>query len=326
MTLPNIVLIATGGTIAGQASHPEHLSAYKSGQRSAHQLLDAVPHIKQLAQVEVENFSRIDSKDATPIFWQDLGRFVQKILNRHYVCGVAITHGTDTLEETAYYLNLTLKTSKPVVLTAAMRAANALSADGPINLFHSIKLAAHAPAGGLGALVCINQQIHSAREVSKTNTMHLDSFSSPNSGPLGCITDHQVQLFQAPLKKHTVNSRFTVDTPLEKVDILYGYAGICLELVRFISQRVKGLVWAGPGNGALSADLEEFLKTCKDLSFVRSSRTGSGMVQNDSEDFDLSNRWITANTLNPQKARVLLALCLGEKLNQPDLQAYFDEY
>ena len=199
-SLPRIAVLATGGTIAGEAGDAAKTSGYKAGVVGVDKLLHAVPFLSQVARIHAEQVASIDSKDMTPALWAALGSRVNALLAQDDIDGIVITHGTDTLEETAYLLHLTVKSEKPVVLTAAMRPSTALSADGPLNLLNAVTVAASKASWKQGVLVAFNNQIHGGRDVTKTSTYAVDAFRSPEGGALGWVQDGQVEYQRAVVK------------------------------------------------------------------------------------------------------------------------------
>jgi L-asparaginase len=210
-TPPNIVVLATGGTIAGAASTNVQ-AGYTSGQVGVEQLIAAVPEAKKLASLRGEQISNIGSQDMNDEVWLKLANRVNALVAMPDVAGVVITHGTDTIEETAYFLNLVVKSKKPVVLTAAMRPATALSADGPLNFFNAVAVAANKEAADRGVLVVINDWIHGAASLTKTNTTAVQTFMSPIWGLLGTVSYGQCEFFRGPVGKHTDGSEFSTWT------------------------------------------------------------------------------------------------------------------
>ncbi|MFW7347989.1 MAG: asparaginase [Pigmentiphaga sp.] len=319
MSLPRLCIVATGGTIAGASARPQATMAYAAGALDVAELCASVPGLDEVADIRAEQFAAIDSKNATPAFWQSLAGRVQSLLDAG-ADGVIVTHGTDTLEESAYYLHLVLKTDRPVVLVGAMRPATALSSDGPLNLLDAATVAAHPQAAGRGVLVVLNHQILGARDASKTNANRPDAFASPNAGALGWVQDGRVAWMGRPERPHTSATPFTAATPLPPVEVLAGYAGGSAALIRAVgSTGARGLVWAGTGNGSASADAQEALDGLErgGVAVVRATRTGSGCVA-------ASGGLPGAGTLSPWKARVLLMLALGAGMD--DIQGAFDTY
>ncbi len=208
--LPNVVILATGGTIAGSGATSTTTVGYKAATVPIQALIDAVPELKKVANVRGEQVFQIASQNMTNDYWLKLAKRVNDLLQQPDVDGIVITHGTDTLEETAYFMNLVAKSDKPVVIVGAMRPSTALSADGPINLYNAVLLAGSKEAIGKGVLVCLNDQINSARDVTKTNTSTADTFKSPELGVLGYIQGNRVAFYRFPARKHTLNSEFDI--------------------------------------------------------------------------------------------------------------------
>ena len=326
--LPNIALLGTGGTIASTADSTTTLTDYAVTEGIG-ALLTAVPALASLANIQCQQVFNIDSRYITNSMLLKLANTVNKLLDDPAIDGVVITHGTDTLEETAYFLNLVIKSTKPVVLVGAMRPASALSADGPLNLYNAVLLAASPLAHGLGVLITLNDSIHAASLVSKLNTSHVQAFSALEHGCLGHIAQNKVQLFQTPCRAHTINTVFQLKglRKLPVVDILYDHQDAGLHLYQAaVSADVQGIVIAGTGNGSLSTQAEKGARLAKkhQIPCVRSSRTGSGVVT--SSQHDRRQGLIAAHALNPQKARILLMLALTQTHDRDVIQSYFERY
>ncbi len=327
---PHIYILATGGTIAG-SSESALSSAYKSGSLSVDSLLGAIPQAKKLANLKAEQISNIGSQEMNDAVWLKLAKRVQALLSKKDVDGVVITHGTDTMEETAYFLNLVIKSHKPIVMVGAMRNADSLSADGPLNLYNAIAVASDVQSKGKGVLVVMDDAIHAAREVSKTNTTGVDTFKSPNSGPLGHVLYGHVRFYMQALRKHTLESAFDIAQihDLPRVDIIYSHANDHADLIQSVLQHgAKGIVSAGMGNGNLYPSVLEALANAvkKGVVVVRSSRVGSGFITRPGEIDDSQYGFISGDNLNPQKARVLLMLALSQHANRQRIQDYFDTH
>ena len=250
---PKICILTTGGTIAGAAARSDALTGYRAGALSAGELLAAVPEIADVCAIDSEEVSAIDSKDMTEAVWLHLAARIEAALAAG-AAGVVVTHGTDTLEETAYFLQLVVKSENPVVLTGAMRPATALSADGPLNLLDAVRLAASPKAHGQGALVVLNGEIHSARDIQKVHTTAVQAFVSPDVGALGRMEDGTPHFRRRVLTRHTRESEFDLAgvTALPYVPILYGHAGADIRLARAaIESGAAGIVHAGTGNGSI---------------------------------------------------------------------------
>jgi L-asparaginase len=330
--LPKIKILATGGTIAGAQTSSSEVG-YKSGSFSVEDLIKAVPHLGDLAELSGEQLASIGSQTMNHEVWLKLAKRVNEVLKSNDTDGVVITHGTDTMEETAYFLNLVVKSDKPVVLVGSMRPATAISADGPANLYNAIALAANPVARGRGTLVLLNDEIHYAREAQKMNTTELNTFCSPNRGRAGVINVGHAQFFSNNNMRFGSASQFSVDdkntNDLPRVDIIYSYANFGPDVIDFlVKQGVKGIVLAGVGDGnstdAVIAALSDAAK--KGVAVVRSTRTGSGLVVRNVEINDDKSGFIASMELNPQKARILLMLGLMTTKDPQKLQQYFLEY
>src|SRR3954469_6694105 len=217
---PRVMILATGGTIAGAQPKPGEVG-YKAGTYDVTVLIRAVPGLAELAEVSGEQIASIGSQDMNDAVWIKLGRRVNQVLGSPEIDAVVITHGTDTLEETGYFLNLVTKSDKPVVLVGSMRPATATSADGPLNMYNAVAAAADPAARGRGVLIVLNDQIHFAREATKTNTTSLDTFASPNRGLAGFVLFGKTRWFSKPEWKHTTGSEFAGAIPdtMPRVDI-----------------------------------------------------------------------------------------------------------
>ncbi|WP_187920415.1 asparaginase [Helicobacter pylori] len=326
--LPTIALLATGGTIAGSGASAS-LGRYKSGELGIKELLKAIPSLNKIARIQGEQVSNIGSQDMNEEIWFKLAQRAQELLDDSRIQGVVITHGTDTLEESAYFLNLVLRSTKPVVLVGAMRNASSLSADGALNLYNAVSVAVNEKSANKGVLVVMDDTIFSAREAIKTHTTHTSTFKALNSGAIGSVYYGKVRYYMQPLRKHTTESEFSIlelKTPLPKVDIIYTHAGMTPDLFQAsLKSHAKGVVIAGVGNGNVSAGLLKAMQEASQMGvvIVRSSRVGSGEVTSGEID---DKAFITSDNLNPQKARVLLQLALTKTNNKEKIQEMFEEY
>ena len=328
--LPTVVVLATGGTIAGAAGSDVQ-AGYTSGQVGVEQLLNAVPQAKKLANLRGEQISNIGSQDMNDEVWIKLATRVNELLAMPDVTGVVITHGTDTIEETAYFLNLVVKSDKPVVLTASMRPSTALSADGPLNFYNAVAVAANKRAVGRGVLVVINDWIHGASSLTKTSTTAVQTFMSPLSGLIGTVAYGDAEWFRGPVGKNTKTSEFSVDknTVLPRVDIIMATENMDGALINAAAAvGAKGIVIAGVGNGNMTAPALKALEAQakRGIVAVRSSRVTTGQVGRNVEVKDDSLGFVASLGLNPQKARVLLRLALLRTSDPKVIQRYFDEY
>jgi L-asparaginase len=330
--LPKIKVLATGGTIAG-AQTTQADAGYKSGTFSVDDLVKAVPQLKTVAEISGEQVANIGSQTMTHEVWLKLASRANAVLAEPEVDGVVITHGTDTMEETGYFLSLVVKSDKPVVLVGSMRPATAISADGPINLYNAVALAANPEAKGRGPLVVLNDTIHYAREAQKMHTTRMDTFASPNRGIAGMMNTGKAFFFSANTVRHTTHSEFSVDglteANLPRVDVVYSYANLGGDIIDgFVDRGVKGIVLAGVGDGnTTDAALAALAKAAqKGVAVVRCSRTGSGIVDRNVEVNDDKLGLIAGMELNPQKARILLMLGLTKTTDPQKLQQYFYSY
>jgi L-asparaginase len=324
------MILATGGTIAG-AQTPRRGPGYRSGIFSIESLIAAAPGIESLARLEASHVASIGSQDMGEAVWRTLARRSLEALDDPGVAGVVITHGTDTMEETAYFLNLVVRSPKPVVLVGAMRPATAMSADGPMNLYNAVATAAHPDARGRGVLVVANDEIHFAREVAKTNTTQVGTFKSTHRGLAGLVSSGRLHFYGAPVRRHTLGSHFHVPNgkALPRVDIVYAHAGMGRELIdAAVRAGAGGIVIAGVGNGNLGAAALSAAAAASraGLAVVRSSRTGGGIVERNVEMDDDKLGFIAADELNPQKARILLMLGLTKTRDPAILQELFYVY
>ena len=324
---PTIYILATGGTIAGSGSGTLDTS-YTSGTVTVDKLIAAVPEINKIATIKGEQISNIGSQEMNNEVWFKLANRVNELLTSGKADGVVITHGTDTMEETAYFLNLVVKSDKPIVMVGAMRNSGSLSADGPLNIFNAVNVAMSKEAAGKGVMVVMNDEIHAAREVTKTNTTAVDTFKSPNSGKIGTVFYGNVKFYMNPTRKHTVNSAFDITKikELPRVDIIYSHSNDNPDFVNVaVKNGAKGIVNAGMGNGnpfpsALEA-LGEAVKA--GVVVVRDSRVGSGETTLNGEVDDGKYGFLASDNLNAQKARVLLMLALTQTTDKAKIQELF---
>ena len=326
---PRIRLLATGGTIAGAQTSGGR--GYKAAAFSTDTLIAAVPQLADLAQVEVEQVAAIGSQDMDDATWLRLAARTQAALDTQGIAGVVVTHGTDTMEETAFFLNLVVQTEKPVVLVGAMRPATAISADGPMNLYNAVAVAAHPQARARGVLVVANDEIHFAREVAKTNTTQVGTFRASHRGLAGLVNAGRLHLYAPPVRRHTATSEFSAGgiAALPRVDIVYAHAGMGRDVIdAAVKAGARGLVIAGVGDGNVGAPaLAAAAEAAKaGVAVVRSSRTGGGVVERNIEVDDDALGFIAADELNPQKARVLLMLALVRTRDPRALQELFYSY
>jgi L-asparaginase type II len=329
--LPHVMILATGGTIAGTGATATTTVGYTAATIGVEALIAAVPELAKVARVSGEQVFQIASENMTPDNWLRLGRRVNELLARDDVAGVVITHGTDTLEETAYFLDLVVKSAKPIVLVGAMRPATAISADGPMNLYNAVALAASREAVGRGVLVCMNDRIDAARDVTKTNTVALDTFRSPELGVLGMMEGGRPAFYRTADRAHTTATEFDIKDlrELPKVGIALAYAGSGrIAIDAMVAAGVKGIVNAGVGDGSLSVEARAALveARAKGIVVVRASRIPGGAVARNGEADDDALDFVVADNLSPQKARILLALALTRTTDTREIQRMFRRY
>lgn len=327
---PNIHILATGGTIAGTGTSATSTN-YTAGQVAISTLLDAVPGLNDIANVTGEQIVKIGSQDMNDAVWLTLAKRINELLKRDDVDGIVVTHGTDTMEETAFFLNLTVKSDKPVVLVGAMRPSTAMSADGPLNLYNAVVTAAAKESKGKGVVIAMNGLILGAQGATKMNTVDVQTFQSPNSGALGYVLNGKVSYNMESLKRHTTKSEFDVTNldKLPKVGIVYSYSNVDADVMTpFLNGGYQGIVHAGVGNGNIHQNLFPMLEKARKqgIQVVRSSRVPTGPTTLDAEVDDNKYQFVASQELNPQKARVLLMLALTKTNDWKKIQQYFNEY
>ena len=327
----NIVILATGGTIAGAAATGTQ-AGYQSGAVTIDAMVASVPGISDLAYIKGEQISNVGSQDMSFEIMGKLAKRINELAASPNVDGIVITHGTDTMEETAFFLNLTAKTDKPIVLVGSMRPSTAVSADGPLNLYNAVAVAADPKAAGRGVLVVMNDWIHGAHSLTKTSTTALQTFMSPVRGLVGITSYGKNDFFTSPSWKHTTQTEFDITgvNQLPRVDIIFAAADMSPDLIDCaVTNGAKGIVIAGVGNGNMNKSSVDAAARAvkKGVVVVRSSRVPTGMVGRNVELDDDKLGFIASDELNPQKARILLALALLNPHRSPqDLQALFSTY
>jgi L-asparaginase len=319
---PSLLVLSTGGTIAGRGDGSTRLNTYAAGALSGEELCNALPELQQLAAVTVASIADVDSADLQFTHWTELVRCIREALaSDPDLAGIVITHGTNTLEETAWLLELLIEDPRPVVLVGAMRPATALSADGPLNLFQASQVAVSAQAHGHGVLVVMDGEIHGARAVTKVATQGVGAFSSPGRGPLGWVDDAGVHL-PVPVQQRPVPfAGLALPTQWPQVAILHGCVDPPAALIPALLQAgVEGLVFTGTGAGQLSAVERTALAQWSGglPLMLRANRCGSGPVHRCADHAQLG--LLPAGSLSPQKARVLLLLALIAGFNRSALE------
>lgn len=329
--LPNVVILATGGTIAGAGASTANSATYTAAKVPVDQLLASVPELKNIAKVRGEQAMQIASESISNDNLLALGKHVSKLVKQADVDGVVITHGTDTLEETAYFLDLVIHSEKPVIVVGSMRPGTAMSADGMLNLYNAVAVAGTPSARGKGVLVTMNDEIQSGRDVSKTINIRPNAFNSP-WGALGMVVEGKAYWFRLPAKRHTIGSEFDIDKidSLPRVDIAYAHGNLDDTAYQaFAKAGAKAIIHAGTGNGSVAANVVPTLKALRadGLQIIRSSHVNQGgFVLRNAEQPDDANDWVVAHDLNPQKARILAMVALTTNVDSKALQRIFWEY
>ena len=322
--LPVVKLFTTGGTIQSLGKDRLKLAEYNEGRIDGAAIVEAVPEASRLARIEVEAISAVSSTRMGAEQGLPLARQLMTELERPEVAGAVVTHGTTTLEETAYFLHLTVRTTKPVVVIGSMRPWTAVSRDGPLNFLGAVRTVLTPAAAGKGVMVLLNDTIHSARFVTKRHTYHIETFVSPDIGPLGFADSDRVVFYRSPLTRHTSDTEFDLDgiEELPQVDVVYGYQEASRAPIDAVVQEgAKGIVLADGSPAYRNAVLEA---RAAGVVVVQGSRKGSGRVVLSART--AARGEITADNLHPQKARILLRLALTRTTETRELQRIFNEY
>jgi L-asparaginase len=327
---PSVRILATGGAIAGTKAGAQSYG-YKSGSFSVDDLMGAVPQLKDVAELDGEQVANIGSQDMNDQVWLKLAHRVNELLASSDVDGVVITHGTDTMEETAFFLDMVTKSEKPVVLVGSMRPATAVSADGPGNLLNAVAVAASPGARGRGVLVALNGEVHAARNVTKTDTTNVDTFKSLNRGPVALVHTGKIDWFERMDRPHTANTEFGLTglTRLPRVDVIYAHANMSPDLIdAAVHNGARGIVVAGVGDGNVTKDAIAALTRAKKagVAVVRSTRLAGGLVLRNNEVDDDKMGFVASGEFTPPKARVLLQLALTKTGDPKQIQRMFNEY
>ncbi len=330
-TLPNVVILATGGTIAGAGASTVNSASYAAAKVAVDKLILGLPELQKIANVRGEQTFQIASESFTNDALLTLARRVSALAKQPDVNGIVVTHGTDTLEETAYFLNLTVQTDKPIVVVGSMRPGTALSADGALNLYDAVSVAGSPDARGKGVLVTMNDEIHTGRDVAKLVNIKTEAFKS-QWGPLGMVVEGKNYWFRAPTKRHTSQSEFNIDsiTALPAVEIVYGYGNVPRSVIDGVgvTPGLQAIVHAGTGNGSVADRVVPALQELrnKGINVIRSSRVPAGFVLRNAEQPDDKYDWVVAHDLNPQKARILAMVALTKTRDPKELQRIFWMY
>jgi len=328
--LPNVVILATGGTIAGAGASAVNSATYAAAKVGVEKLIAGLPELSKVANVRGEQVFQVASESLTNDNLLTLAKRVSALSKQADVDGIVITHGTDTLEETAYFLTLTVHTSKPIIVVGSMRPGTALSADGALNLYNAVNVAGSKDAMGKGVLVTMNDNIDSGRDVSKNVNIKTNAFSS-QWGPLGMIVEGRNYWFRAPVKRHTMNSEFDIDSinALPPVEIAMGYEGVSSVAIDAIAKSgAKALIHGGTGNGSVADRIVPNLQKARadGVIVIRSARVPDGFVIRNAEQPDDKYDWVVAHDLRPQKARILAMVALTKTTDTKELQRIFWEY
>jgi L-asparaginase len=319
--LPKVRLFTTGGTIQSRGAHRQKLMEYSDGKVTPEQLVSDLPELKEVAQLEYMEISNVGSPSVNTEIQLKLAKEINAWLAKPESAGAVVTHGTATLEETAYFLNLVVKSDKPVVLVGAMRPFTAVSRDGPFNLYNAVRVAGSPKARGMGVMILLNDEINAARDTTKGNTYRMDTFVARDLGPLGYADSDQIVFYRKPTYRHTSKSEFDVSklSSLPRVDITYGYQeddGAAIDA--FVAAGAKGLVLTGGDKDAIKRAQD------KGVVIVSSDRKGSGRVV-ESEKAAAEKR-VTSDNLLPMKARILLRLALTKTSDPKEIQRMFNQY
>ena len=327
----NVVILATGGTIAGAGAEATNSATYQAAKVPVDKLIAGIPQLSAVANVRGEQVFQIASESFTNTHLVTLGKRVAALAKQGDVDGIVVTHGTDTLEETAYFLNLVVRSDKPIVVVGSMRPGTAMSADGMLNLYNAVTVAASKDARSKGVLVTMNDEINTGRDVSKKVNIKTGAFVSP-WGALGMVVEGKNYWFRLPAKRHTVNSEFNIEKidTLPLVEVAYGYGNVSDTAYRaFADKGAKAIVHAGTGNGSVSNTVVPALQELrgKGVQIIRSSHVNAGgFVLRNAEQPDDKYDWIVAHDLNPQKAKILASVALTVTQDSKELQRIFWEY
>lgn len=336
---PNIQILATGGTIAGVGSSAVK-SSYEPGKVAIGSLLEAVPQINDIANVTGEQIVNIGSEHMSDSVMLALSKRVNQLMNDKNIDGIVITHGTDTMEETAFFLSLTTKREKPVILVGAMRPSTAMSADGPLNLYNAVVAASAPESVGRGVMVAMNGSLYPAQDVLKTHTINIEAFQAPNKGADGYINNGKVHYYNtATAANSNVDKDVNHAQPLHfniselnsfpKVGIIYGHSNINPDIIEAMLQNgYKGIIYAGVGNGNIHKNVLPALDKARKtgVMIVRSSRVPQGPTTTETDIYEKPYQLIASQHLNPQKSRILLMLALTRTGDYKEIQTYFDKH
>lgn len=320
-----VVVLATGGTIAGKGRKGSQTN-YVPGQLSIESIASSVDGIGELAELREIQIANVNSDDITSSDWLELARRINTLSRDPLIDGFVITHGTDTMEETAYFLHLTCHTGKPIVVTGAMRPSTATSADGPMNLYQAVAVASSEKAKGKGVMCVFSDSIYGARDFQKLSTTSVTAFGGRDFGMMGYIIDDEIRFYNQSMRPHTTSSPFFVDTlsSLPKVEIVFFYVDADPVILRTSAERADGIVLVGAGNGNYSNAFNDMVGKLS-VPVVRTSRIGNGIIVPD-DKFDAYPNIIIGDNLAPTKARILLQLSLTHTTEREMIQEYFSTF
>ena len=330
MIKPHIAIVSTGGTIVSSGASDTQMTGYSIQGLKVDDLIVAVPSLDKIAKITVHPVCNIPSSCINEAIWGQLCEVVQHLANNTNVDGIVITHGTDTMEETAFFLHMTVKSEKPVVITGSMFPSAVLSADGPVNLYDTVLAAASPQSWGMGVLVCMCGRLFSARDIVKTSTFRLDAFKVMEYGALGNVVGSEVHYYYKPVRPHTVNTEFDLQSirELPKVEIIYTYQGCSEVLLKAaVESGADGVICAGMGSGAIPPDMRNYYRGLEKKPFlVRGTRAYSGYTARHSATPDDEFHTIPAGDFTVLKARILLQLGLTVTNDYESLKAIFQKY
>jgi len=327
---PQVVILATGGTIAGAGASVTNSASYQAAKVPVDKLIAGIPELANIATVRGEQVFQIASESFTNDKLVQLGKRVSQLVRDPSVAGVVVTHGTDTLEETAFFLNLVIRSDKPIVVVGSMRPGTAMSADGMLNLYDAVVVAADPTSKGRGVLVSMSDEILAGRDVAKRINIKTSAFGS-QWGPLGMAVEGKTYWFRSLAKRHTLASEFDIETitALPEVFIVYGSGNMSLEAYEAVKRSgAKAVVHAGTGNGSVAGYAVDALRGLRaaGINVIRSSRVADGFVIRNAEQPDDKYDWVVAHDLNPQKAKILAAVAMTKTTDPKELQRIFWEY
>jgi L-asparaginase len=330
--LPHVRIISLGGTISGTATERLNITNYGAPRLAPEDWIKALPELALVARVTPEDLREPEGKASQPIslHWVKVARRLQELGADDSVDGIVVTHGTNVLAETAYFMNLVVNIKKPVVFVGAQRPWTGISGDGPLNMYNAVRVAAAKDAAGKGVLQAMNQNVHAARDVTKTSAYRVDTFQGIDVGVIGVADPDVVKFFTEPTRRHTFQSEFNVGSlpaELPSVEVLYAYSDASGYLVDAMVERgVKGIVFDGTGAGSLTSGYSDAAKRAqeKGVVIVATARTFGGRVQDTPRRRE--SNIIPGDNLPPEKARLLLQLALTKTTDLGEITRVFNEY